>query len=57
MNLNAVWKGLSVGAAVGSMAFMAVKTMETKKHNLRRDASRTLKSAKSLLEDVTSAFL
>ena len=57
MNLNAIWKGLSVGAAIGSAAFMLVKTTESKKKNIRRDAARTLKSAKNLMDDISSIVM
>ncbi|MBR1528458.1 MAG: hypothetical protein IJ642_04045 [Oscillospiraceae bacterium] len=57
MNLNAVWKGVSIGAAIGSAAFMLVKTTENKKRNIRRDASKTLKSAKNLMDDISSIVM
>ena len=57
MNLNAVWKGVSIGAAIGSAAFMLVKTTENNKRNIRRDASKTLKSAKNLMDDISSIVM
>ncbi len=57
MNMNAIWKGLSIGATVGSAVFMLVKATETKKRNIRRDASKTLKSAKNLVEDISSVVM
>lgn len=57
MNLNAIWKGISVGAAIGSAAFMLVKTTENKKKHIKRDAVRTMKSAKSLIDDISSVIM
>lgn len=57
MNLTAIWKGISIGAAVGSAAFMLVKTTESKKKNIRRDAAKTLKSAKNLMDDISSIVM
>jgi len=57
MNLNAIWKGVSIGAAIGSAAFMLIKTTENKKRNIRRDASKTLKSAKNLMDDISSIVM
>jgi len=57
MNLNAIWKGVSVGAAIGSAAFMLVKSTETRKHNIKRDAARTVKSARHLMDDITSIIM
>ncbi|MBR1554646.1 MAG: hypothetical protein IJ644_04550 [Oscillospiraceae bacterium] len=57
MNLNAIWKGISVGAAIGSAAFMLVKTTENKKKHIKRDAVRTMKSAKSLMDDISSVIM
>lgn len=57
MNLNAIWKGVSLGAAVGSACFMLVKTTENKKKHIRKDAAKTLKSAKSLIDDISSIMM
>ena len=57
MNLNAIWKGISVGAAIGSAAFMLVKTTENKKKHIKRDAVKTMKSAKSLMDDISSIIM
>ena len=57
MNLNAVWKGVSIGAAIGSAAFMLVKSTENNKKNIRRDAAKTIKSAKSLMDDISSIVM
>ena len=57
MNLNAIWKGVSIGAAVGSAAFMLVKTTENKKKHIKRDAVKTMKSAKSLMDDISSIIM
>ncbi len=57
MNMNAIWKGVSIGAAVGSAAFMVMKTTGSKKKNIRKDAARTLKSAKNLMDDISSIVM
>ncbi len=57
MNLNAIWKGVSIGAAVGSACFMLVKSTETRKHNIKRHAAKTMKSAKNLMDDITSIMM
>ncbi len=57
MNLNAIWKGVSIGAAIGSAAFMLVKTTENKKKHIKRDAVKTMKSAKSLMDDISSIIM
>lgn len=57
MNMNAIWKGVSIGAAIGSAAFMLVKTTENKKSHIRRDAAKTLKSAKNLVDDISSIVM
>ena len=57
MNFNAILKGISAGAAIGSAAFMLVKTTENKKKHIKRDAVRTMKSAKSLMDDISSVIM
>lgn len=57
MNSNTIWKGISAGAAIGSAAFMLVKTTQNKKKHIRRDAVRTMKSAKSLMDDISSVIM
>ena len=57
MNMNAIWKGISIGAAIGSAAFMVMKTTGNKKKHIRKDAVKTLKSAKNLMDDISSIVM
>ncbi|MBR4319851.1 MAG: hypothetical protein IKP69_07355 [Oscillospiraceae bacterium] len=57
MNMNAIWKGVYIGAAIGSAAFMVMKTTGNKKKNIRKDAVKTLKSAKNLMDDISSVVM
>ena len=57
MNKNAIWKGISIGTAVGSATFMLMKTTGNRKKHIRKNAVKTLKSVKNLIDDISSVVM
>ncbi|MDE5565257.1 MAG: hypothetical protein K2I93_08880 [Oscillospiraceae bacterium] len=55
MNLNAIVKGISVGATVGTACFMLINSSDRKKRNIKRHAGKMLRAAGCVLDDITSA--
>ncbi|MBQ8927746.1 MAG: hypothetical protein IJ055_05690 [Oscillospiraceae bacterium] len=55
MNISTILKGVSVGATVGTAAFMLINSGDKKKRSLKRHAGRMLRAAGAVLEDITSA--
>ncbi len=54
MNLEAMVKGISVGAAVGTAWYLVAKASDRKRHNMKRHAGKALKAAGCVLDDITS---
>ena len=54
MSLNAMVKGISIGASVGTACFMLFNATEKKKRSIKRDAGKMLKAAGTVLDDITS---
>ena len=56
MDVKTIVKGVSAGAAVG-LAYCAVSSASAiKKHSIKRDASRTMHAAESLIRDIKSVL-
>lgn len=56
MSWNAMWKGISVGASVGTACFMLMNSHDKKKRSLKRKAGKMLKIAGEALGDLTDAM-
>ena len=56
MSWNAIWKGISVGASVGTACFMLMNSHDKKKRSLKRKAGKMLKIAGDALGDLTDAI-
>ena len=56
MNMNAMIKSISIGASVGTAAFMAFSAADKKKHSIKRNAGKMLKAAGNVLDDITSVI-
>ncbi len=56
MNMKAIWKGISVGATVGTAAFMLVRSTDRKKRSIKRHAGKMLRAAGDVLDDFTSVM-
>ena len=56
MSWNAIWKGVSVGASVGTACFMLMNSHDKKKRSLKRKAGKMLKIAGDALGDLTDAM-
>jgi hypothetical protein len=57
MNINAIVKGVTVGAAVGTGWYVFSKASDRKKHSMKRHAGKALKAAGCVLEDITSLVM
>lgn len=53
MSWNAMIKGISVGASVGTACFMLMNARDKKKRSLKRKAGKMLKAAGEALGDLT----
>ncbi|MBQ4464378.1 MAG: hypothetical protein II916_00230 [Oscillospiraceae bacterium] len=56
MSLNAMIKGISVGASVGTACFMLLNSKDKKKRSLKRKAGKMLKAAGDALNDMTDVL-
>ncbi len=56
MGLNAMIKGISVGASVGTACFMLLNSKDKKKRSLKRKAGKMLKAAGDALNDMTDVL-
>lgn len=56
MDMKSVAKGAAAGAAVGFACYLFSSASPMKKHNIKRDAGKTLRAAESLINDITSVF-
>ena len=54
MNFSTILKGISVGATVGTAAFMLVNSAGRKKNSIKRHAGKMLRAAGDVLDDITS---
>ena len=56
MSWNAMVKGISVGASVGTACFLLMNSKDRKKRSLKRKAGKMLKAAGDALSDMTDAL-
>ncbi len=56
MSWNAMIKGISVGASVGTACFLLMNSKDRKKRSLKRKAGKMLKVAGDALGDMTDAL-
>lgn len=57
MDIKAIAKGAAAGAAVGFAYYALSVASPMKKRSIKKDATRTLKAAESLFQDITSVFM
>ncbi len=57
MTVKSMVKGLSVGAAVGTVCYMMSKATSKQKHDIRKNTNRAIKAAGCVLDDLTSLIL
>ncbi|MBR7040041.1 MAG: hypothetical protein IKI21_12475 [Oscillospiraceae bacterium] len=55
MDMSTIWKGISVGASVGTAAFLLVNSSGKRRSGLKRHAGKMLRAAGDVLDDITSA--
>ena len=55
MDMSTTWKGISVGASVGTAAFLLVNSSGKRRSGLKRHAGKMLRAAGDVLDDITSA--
>ena len=56
MNLMSLAKGAAAGAAVGLAYYTLSSASPMKKHSIKRDATKTMRAAENLIQDITSLF-
>lgn len=56
MDMKAVIKGMTAGAAVGLACYAVSSASPLKKRSIKRDAAKTMRAAESLIQDITSVF-
>lgn len=56
MDMKAIVKGMTAGAAVGLAYYAMSSASPMKKHSIKRDAAKTMRAAESLIQDITSVF-
>ena len=56
MDMKAIVKGMTAGAAVGLACYAMSSASPMKKHSITRDAAKTMKAAENLIQDITSVF-
>ena len=56
MNGNALIKSISLGASVGTAAFMVFSAADKKKHSIKRNAGKMLKAAGNVFDEITSVM-
>lgn len=56
MNGNALLKSISIGASVGTAAFMMFSAADKKKHSIKRNAGKMLKAAGNVFDEITSVM-
>ena len=56
MDMKAIVKGMTAGAAVGLAYYAMTSASPNKKRSIKRDAAKTMKAAESLIQDMTSVF-
>ncbi len=54
MNMKMITTGLTASAAIGLACYAFATASTMKKHSIKRNASKTIKAAGNLLEDITS---
>ncbi|MBR6070435.1 MAG: hypothetical protein IKP78_07600 [Ruminococcus sp.] len=56
MDMKAIVKGMTAGAAVGLVCYAMSSASPMKKRSIKRDAAKTMRAAESLIQDITSVF-
>ena len=56
MDMKALVKGMTAGAAVGLACYALSSASPMKKHSIKRDANKAMRAAESLIQDITSVF-
>ena len=56
MDMKAIVKGMTAGAAVGLAYYAFTSASPMKKHSIKRDATKTMRAAENLIQDITSVF-
>ncbi|MCR4861616.1 MAG: hypothetical protein K5884_03230 [Ruminococcus sp.] len=56
MNMKAIMKGMGASAAVGLAYYALSSASPMKKHSIKRDATKTMRAAENLIQDITSVF-
>ena len=56
MDMKAIVKGMTAGAAVGLACYAMSSASPMKKRSIKRDAAKTIRAAESLIQDITSVF-
>ncbi len=49
-------KGMGASAAVGLAYYALSSASPMKKHSIKRDATKTMRAAENLIQDITSVF-
>ncbi|MBQ8514012.1 MAG: hypothetical protein IJ496_01260 [Ruminococcus sp.] len=57
MTVKSIAKGLTVGAAVGTVFYMMSKATSKQKHDIRKNTNKAIKAAGCVLDDITSLIL
>ena len=56
MDMKAIVKGMTAGAAVGLAYYAMSSASPMKKRSIKRDAAKTMRAAEGLIQDITSVF-
>ncbi len=54
MTVKSIVRGVTVGAAVGTVCYMMSKATSKQKHDIRKNAGKAVKAAGCVLDDITS---